>query len=330
MRISSEKLEGLLRLYYPFRRIRFLGEYFGRQSSVWKISADGVCYGVKCSDLTCRKRSEQMIRLCRILGEAGFRVAMPIETTDSAFCFSSEPHTFFVYEWLEGELASEATLCHAEAEEFGELLAGMHICLSQVAVDHEFKCRKQADRQETFEILEKLRNVLLERGAPEDDKLFVTVTEKMRLLEAAAAPVCVAEAYRESRLIVGDFQADNIVIDGDGGLGLIDLESFHFAPRIWDIAKASVFSFGKSPELIGEFLAGYHATLPLRESEVDVFVPLMLDYLLNSTWDFEEYILNNNARVDMTRTFSAYSLLASRAEILACDIKARLRAISKR
>ncbi len=325
MQISPEKLEGLLKSHYPFERIRFQGKYSGKQSDVWKITANGDCYAVKRSLLTCLKRCEQMLHLCRILDEAGLRVVLPIPTTYSTVCFESGAQLFFVYPWLEGERASEKTLGRAEAECFGKLLARMHGVLSQAKIDGQWKRRQPADRQETLAILSKIQDGLLGRGISEKDKLLVTVKEKMRLLETTDTPACVAAAYRQNQLILGDFQVHNIILNEQGKPGVIDLESFHLAPRIWDIAKACVFSFGKSPELIGSFLASYHATSPLRESELEAFVPLVLDYLLSSTWEWEEFFYNGNTRVDLTHTFETYSFLASQAKAATRDIKTGLK-----
>ena len=171
--------------------------------------------------------------------------------------------------------------------------------------------------------IQKLQAILVNRGnLTSKDRITLQAMEykaEKLVADGARSDALIEETYKKTQLIHGDFQMGNIICDPDTGgiVGLIDMESFHYAPRVWDLGRACAYIFQCRLPETREFLRGYHRMYPLTEEEKVTWVPVMEDYLIKSLWTCHEYVMNKTSSVDTYGTVAAYrAIQANRDEFL--------------
>lgn len=109
----------------------------------------------------------------------------------------------------------------------------------------------------------------------------VAVTAAIDDFETRVLPV---QASLPRQVIHADANPENL-LSHDGAIGFIDFSDMVHAPRVFDPAIAASYlrpAGAASLELIGPFIAAYHAANPLTESEIAVLFDLVRARLATS------------------------------------------------
>lgn len=267
-----------------------------------------------------------MIEITCVLREAGFLVTVPQPARDGAPFFAWDGAIYTLYPWLHGR-----RLCHLtvdDAEYLGGQLGRMHQTLQAIAQPYPPLRRQRyapvstvSARVDALLAEVRSRHPLTES----DQRAWHSLEYKRRMLDASGDADNVAALYETPQLVHGDFQIGNMLFTAPKGrnLGLIDLESFQYAPRTLDIAKAALFTFPGDVARIVGFLAGYHRVNPLHPAERAAFLPLALHYLLRSTWTEEEHLLHGNTLATIGNTTAFHRQLTAQTEEFQRQMHAR-------
>lgn len=146
----------------------------------------------------------------------------------------------------------------------------------------------------------------------EDDERRALVTSVLDRLETRTLP---RTARLRAQVIHNDFNPSNILVgpDAAGSLdrlaGIIDFGDMVHAPLVNEIGVAASYHIGEGVDFlepVKQFVAGYHAVLPLQDDEIDCLFDLIAGRMtltaIITAWrstlepDNRDYILRNAGR----------------------------------
>lgn len=131
-----------------------------------------------------------------------------------------------------------------------------------------------------------------------------------RLMDRFAHEVRPQLVHLRRQVIHNDLNAYNVMVDAvchDKVTGILDFGDIVIGPLVFDVGVAAAYQLAPTGNPLisaGEFIAGYHATHPLTDEEIDLLPDLIATRLLTTVaitgWratlhpENREYILRNN------------------------------------
>lgn len=317
----DESIVDLLESKYGIVNPEFVSQHWGTQSTIWRFRTPGGDIGLRRSRPMAYARLQYCLRVVRALEAAGIPVTAPVETASGELLCRHDGGKYVAYRWLEGETAETVSLTADDARFLGGVLGRVHLALADYRGDCPVPARRYQQVSDALAKIDELLELLASKDEMDATDLLIKGDleyKRAELVRRGGPPDAVIALYERGRLLHGDFHAGNILYDVTGSrfAGLIDLESFHHGPRVWDIAKACMFTFGARAEHCVEFVSGYHQANPLTPEEIDAFYPLSVDYMLKSNWGYEEYLIKHNPHIKITDTLTvecAKRLIADQA-----------------
>lgn len=305
-------LVDVLRDGYGIRDVRVVSEHYGSQSKIWKLRVNDQYLGLRRTRPLGDERLLSYCRLARLLNDNDIRLTCPVETVKGEFFFRHAGDSYVLCDWIDGVAARDRELAIEDARFLGELLARIHQVLAGFDEPLPLPRREYASDAGTLNDIKRLITVVDSKAeiSEYDQTVYEDLKYKYAVLESMEKPDSLASLYEEHQLVHGDFNWGNILYTFDGRFaGLIDLDTFHYAPRIWDIVKACMFTFKANSDYCIRFLSGYHRVNPLSSTEIDAFYPLAMDYVLKNIWGYKEYLINGNLHTTLNDTVQCYELL---------------------
>lgn len=307
----------ILRYGYGIQDFRIIAEHHGSQSLVWRIHAKDREYGLRQTRDLDDEKLQSYCHLTCLLKENGIPVTCPIESEDGKPFFRYAGDSFIMCNWIDGVVVREKKLKIEEAEFLGEILARVHQILADCKKSICLRKRQYVSNASTLRDIEQLMKFLDSkvRKNKYDKAAYSELKHKHALLsnrEEQNNEILRRLYDEECQLVHGDFNWGNILYTSNGKFaGLIDLDTFHYAPRIWDVVKACMFTFAANSNYCIRFLSSYHHVNPLTTMEINAFHPLAIDYMLKNIWGYKEYLLNGNPNIALHNTVFCFNRLIS-------------------
>ncbi|MEN6355924.1 MAG: phosphotransferase [Armatimonadota bacterium] len=303
----------VLREGYGIRDFRTVSEHHGSQSRVWRLRANNQDLSLRRTRRLGDGRLLSYCRLTNLLKENGINATCPVETVNGKSFFRQEEDSYILCNWIDGMAALDRDLAVEDARFLGELLAKIHQVLADFSEPLPLRKREYASDVDTLNDIKRLIAIVDSKAERNecDQAVYNDLKHKYAVLASREENSdLLAPLYEECQLVHGDFNWGNIIYTSDGQFaGLIDLDTFHYAPRIWDIVKACMFTFKANSDYCIRFLSGYHQVNPLHSTEIDAFHSLALNYMLKNIWVYQEYLVNGNPHTGLNDTVQSYELL---------------------
>jgi hydroxylysine kinase len=175
-------------------------------------------------------------------------------------------HKLRVVTWVQGEQLANREPDKTLAQRFGAALASLDRALQGFS--------HPGDRPLLLWDLQRAAELRELTDCIEDGSARKAVTSAIDDFEHRILP---AMPGLRSQVIHGDANPENVLLS-DEGIGFIDFSDAVRAPLICDVAIAASYlrSVGDEPlRVIGPFVAGYHAILPLETAEICLLFDLI-------------------------------------------------------
>lgn len=313
LKSAQSPLVAVLRDGYGIRDVRVMSEHFGSQSKIWKLRANDQYLGLRRTRPLEDERLLSYCRLARLLKDNGVPLACPVETVNGALFFRHAEDSYVLCDWIDGVMARDRKLTIEDARFLGELLARIHQVLAGFDEPLPLPKRNYSSCATTISAIKRLITIVDSKTESSEYDLAVydDLKYKKAVLESMGEkPAPLAPLYEDCQLVHGDFNWGNLLYtSGRQFAGLIDLDTFHYAPRIWDIVKACMFTFKANSDYCIQFLLGYQRVNPLKSTEIDAFHPLAMDYVIKNIWGYQEYLMKGNLHTILNDTVQCYELL---------------------
>lgn len=173
-----------------------------------------------------------------------------------------------VVTWLGGRMLSDVTISAEISRSFGRQLAGLDYSLAGFSHPGDQQTLIW-DAQRALELRPLLTHI-------DDAELRQQVEDVLEALEDRVLP---ALELLPKQVIHNDANPENVLLNDEGKVsGIIDFGDMLRAPRVVEIAIAASYlrTTDSDPlEFVAPFVAGYHATSPLRKEELDLLYDLI-------------------------------------------------------
>ncbi|MCE5324201.1 phosphotransferase [bacterium] len=303
----------VLREGYGIRDFRIVSEHYGSQSRVWRLRANNQDFGLRQTRDLKDERLSSYCRLTHLLKENGIHVTYPIETVNGKSFLRQAGNSYVLCNWIDGVAARDRQLSIDDAQSLGRLLAKIHQVLA--GFNELLPLPKSEYTYDVDTINDIKRLIAVVDAKNEKSKYDQAVHNDLKykyavLVSRKESSDLLAPLYAECQLVHGDLNWGNIVYTSDGQFaGLIDLDTFRYAPRMCDIVKTCMLTFNANSSYCIQFLSGYHQINPLHPTEIDAFYSLATNYMLKNIWGYREYLVNGNLHTCLNDTVQNYKLL---------------------
>lgn len=318
---SLSNFEAILSVAYDFSDWKVTGRSQGTLSNVWRIRTNRGEFALRRSYIRDQARYDEIVTIVESLRRQGLPAAKLEQARDGRRFHAENGSIYSVYEWIPGHDASHVNFAPKGIEMLGECLGQIHSVLNRDRGNiATLRTRKPEDAEQAVAAIRRMLETFAPRATTKKDMLTLQALEyKLRELTTPSYPYLLArEMYHSPHLVHGDFNRGNIILGSEERMivGLVDLESFQMAPRIWDVGRACAYMFNCGLAEMRAFLTGYNRVIRLTREERSQFCTLLMDYLITTMWVYDEYIERGNLSVDTCGAVEAYKRLKSNQ----CDL----------
>ena len=217
------------------------------------------------------KHLNLQFKLVRYLQNKGFpyKIPIPIKTLSGKEILQLNKKKVWVCKFFDGKNYCEAPTI-PKMKEMAKVLAIYHKYVEGLK-GHKAKDEAHQRIRKGFKIMKKIT------GKKPEDKL---ARENLEFFKEIYEEIKNFKCKKNMRFIHGDFDASNVLFQGDKITAVIDFDETNFAPRIFDISvsiRDSCITRGKFDKKKTEiFLKEYEKISKLEKEEKEAIIPLIL------------------------------------------------------
>jgi len=229
----------------------------------------------------------------------GLPVPAPIATSGGETILERDGRFYALFPHMLGTQRPHGALTHDEIASAGAALGQIHALLRDVQIASITHRAYAVDRAATLAQIAELERVIRDRppGEPGDQWALPFLAGQRRWLDDAPLPDLSGIAVLDRQVVHGDYQETNLLFAADPVCAILDWESTHVGPRLFEVLRAMDYMLDLDPPSCHVFLAGYRRHMAATPASLYEAAALHGVLRAHTTWLFQALYIEGNERL---------------------------------